>query len=376
MRLVSFSAQGYRSLRSAFLDVGQIGLFVGENGVGKSNLYRVLQLLKAAADGSLAIEIAREGGMQAALWAGSRRSGSPVRIIFEALLEDEDTAMRASYRVEAGLPPPASAGFSFEPHVKEEIVAIETGRRSIDMMQRKGPAVFAREGDGRRMEHPVRMLNSETALAALGASGRYPEVGSIRAALLSWRFYHGFRADRDSPVRKPALAVTSPLLDEDGSNLAAVFATLKHIRGDTRELDRCVAAALGGARLETPAPGEAASFALVLPELPQRPMRPEELSDGQIRFLALAGALLSYHLPRLVALNEPETSLHPSMLPALADMIADAAERTQVWVVTHSRELADLICDRTGARAITIAKKDGATLVGAPGSDEEEDHDA
>jgi predicted ATPase len=220
--------------------------------------------------------------------------------------------------------------------------------------------VYARDDLGRRVEH---LLDSETALAILGSSGRYPEIGDLRATVLGWRFYHGFRTDRDSPVRQPSLAITAPLLDEDGRNLAAVFATLVHIREDTVDLDRCIADALGGATLEVPVPGETATFELRLPEFLQRLFRPEELSDGQIRFLALAGGLLSYRLPRLIALNEPETSLHPSILPALADMIAQAAERTQLWVVTHSRVLADEIIARTGVRALTVIEQDGATSI-------------
>lgn len=362
MRLTSLLAAGYRSLRSIRLDIGQLALFVGENGVGKSNLYRAMQLIKASAEGTLSYEIAREGGMQSALWSG-RRTPGPVRMVFSASFEDDETAIRPDYRVELGLRPPAAAGFAFEPQIKEELLTIDSGRRPVDMMDRKGPAVFVRDDMGKRIQHPVKLLNSETALASLGNSGRYPEIGDLRATVLGWRFYHGFRTDRDSPVRQPSLAITAPMLDEDGRNLAAVFATLVHIREDTADLDRCIADALGGAVLDVPIPGETASFGLRLPEFPKRVFRPEELSDGQIRFLALAGALLSYRLPRLIALNEPETSLHPSMLPALADMIAQAAERTQLWIVTHSRLLAEEITARTGVRAMTVLRQDGATLI-------------
>lgn len=372
MRLTSLSATGYRSLRSIRLDIGRLTLFVGENGVGKSNLYRAMQLVKASAAGTLSYEIAREGGMQSALWTGKRRSG-PVRMVFNAQFDDDETAARAgycvetglapSYKVEVGLRPPAAAGFAFEPQIKEETLSIDSGRRPVEMMGRKGAAVFARDDAGRRIEHPVPLLDSETALAVLGSSGRYPEIGDLRATVLGWRFYHGFRTDRDSPARQPSLAIAAPLLDEDGGNLAAVFATLVHIREDTADLDRCIADALGGARLDVPVAGETATFGLRFPEFPQRIFRPEELSDGQIRFLALAGALLSYRLPRLIALNEPEASLHPSMLPALADMIAQAAERTQLWIVTHSHTLADEITARTGVRALTVVRKDGATSI-------------
>lgn len=363
MRLTSFSAAGYRSLRSIRLDIGQVSVFVGENGVGKSNLYRALQLIKASAEGTLAREIAAEGGMSSALWSGKRRTGQPARVVIDADFTDDETSARYSYKVEIGLPPPVAAGFAFEPHVKEETLTVEAGRRPVEMMTRKGQAVFGRDGDGRRVEHPERILNSETALALLGGAGRYPEVGDLRAAVAGWRFYHGFRTDADSLVRRPALATTAPMLDEDGANLAAVFATLRHIREDTVDLDRCIADALGEAQLDVPVPGESATFGLVLPEFPQRVFRPQELSDGQIRFLALAGALMSYRLPRLIALNEPEASLHVRMLPALADMIARAAERTQVWVVTHSRELADLVHERTGSRALTVIRVEGATMI-------------
>lgn len=372
MRLISLSAAGYRSLQSIRLDMRQLAVFVGENGVGKSNLYRAMQMIKAAAEGTLSYEIAREGGMQSALWTGKRKPG-PVRMVFSASFDDDEEAIRTghvvrtgfapTYSIEIGLRPPVAAGFAFEPQIKEESLTIDSGRRPVEMMGRKGPAVFARDDSGRRIEHPVRLLDSETALAALGNAGRYPEIGDLRATILGWRFYHGFRTDRDSPVRQPALAITAPMLDEDGRNLAAVFATLVHIRGDTVDLDHCIASALGGAVLDVPVPGETATFGLRLPEFPQRIFRPEELSDGQIRFLALAGALLSYRLPRLIALNEPETSLHPSMLPALAEMIANAAERTQVWVVTHSRILADEIEARTGARALTVVRDHGATVI-------------
>jgi predicted ATPase len=75
VRLTSLAAIGYRSLRSIRLDIGRLALFAGENGVGKSNLYRAMQLIKASAEGTLSYEIAREGGMQSALWTGQRRSG-------------------------------------------------------------------------------------------------------------------------------------------------------------------------------------------------------------------------------------------------------------------------------------------------------------
>ncbi|TDH35150.1 ATP-binding cassette domain-containing protein [Pseudohoeflea suaedae] len=363
MRLVSFAAKGYRSLRSVRFDLGQVTVFVGENGAGKSNLYRALQLVKAAAEGHFSTEVVREGGMQSAMWSGNRRKHESARIILEADFEDAQLATRLAYRVEAGLPPPVSGAFPFEPQIKEEHLTLDTGRRPVNLMDRRGPAVFARDGEGRRMEHPALLLTSESGLAVLGQSGHYPEIGDLSAQIRSWRFYHGFRSDRDAPVRQPSIAATAAMLDEDGGNLASVFATLAHIRQDTVDLDRLVADALEGGRLVIPYPDETATFGLNFPAFPPRTFRPGELSDGQIRLLALAGALLSYRLPPLIALNEPEASLHPDMIPSLAGMIAQASERSQIWVVTHSTGLASAIAAHCGTRPIRVRKQDGETVL-------------
>jgi predicted ATPase len=101
----------------------------------------------------------------------------------------------------------------------------------------------------------------------------------------------------------------------------------------------------------------------VFPEFPHRPFEQHELSDGTLQFLALLGALLSYRLPPLIALNEPEASLHPDLLPALARAIAKAATRTQVWVVTHSPILTKAIANETGTVPRTVIRRDGGSWI-------------
>ena len=158
--------------------------------------------------------------------------------------------------------------------------------------------------------------------------------------MLDWRFYHVLRTDRDSPLRRPCLAVTSPTLSSDGSNLAAVFATLVHIRQDVESLRRMIDDAFAGARLVVPPPERAASFGMIFPDYPQRVFDASELSDGTLRYLALAGTLMAYRLPAFIALNEPEASLHPDLLDPLARLIVQASSRTQIWLVTHSEHFA------------------------------------
>ncbi|MCP4318578.1 MAG: AAA family ATPase [Hyphomicrobiales bacterium] len=363
MYLRSMSAENYRSLRSIRMDLRPVNLFVGTNGAGKSNLYRSLQLIKAAADGRFSHAIAEEGGILSAIWSGGFKKHQKAQIRLAAEIVDDETGIVYHYSIDTGFKQPTAAGFNQEAQIKNEEITLDTGRRPHVLMKRKGGHISVRDENGRMSDYPEQAMTSETALYLLGDAGRYPEISTLRHIIGQWRFYHGFRSDAGSPLRRPCLAITAPLLAEDGSNIAAVLATLAHIRQDTIDLDRAVFDAFSGAALSIPVPEEYAQFGLVLPDFPQRIFQPRELSDGQIRFLALAAALLSYRRPPFIALNEPEASLHPDMLPALAGMIANASADSQVWVVTHSEAMAAAISERCGVRAKTVIRRDGATWI-------------
>lgn len=355
------SVSGYRSIRRITYPVSRLDVFVGANGVGKSNLYRSLELLRAAAANTLGRDLAEEG-LDRAMWAGPR-NGKPRINLAVSLSEPDQLEPTYRYEVEVGLPPPLSAAFLLEPEVKSESLSLIGGRRPVRLMEREGPRVMARDEDGRPVGLDLDLLDSETVLGRLDEPSRYPAIDRVRRTLLQWRFYHDLRTDAGSPLRRPSVATASPTLASDGSNLAAVFATLAHIRGDTVDLDALVSAAFPGAALVVPSPERLATFGMTFREFPHRVFEAGELSDGTLRMLGLAGALLAYRLPPFIALNEPEASVHPDLMPALARMVVNAADRTQVWLVTHSNRLAEEI-GRTGAGAIrTVLKEDGATTV-------------
>ena len=94
-----------------------------------------------------------------------------------------------------------------------------------------------------------------------------------------------------------------------------------------------------------------------------RPLSCAELSDGTLRFLLWLAALLTPRPPSMMVLNEPETSLHPDLLPALSQLILKAAENTQVWVVTHSDVLITALQDNPETRVIALHKELGQTQV-------------
>ena len=100
-----------------------------------------------------------------------------------------------------------------------------------------------------------------------------------------------------------------------------------------------------------------------------RPLLARELSDGTLRYLCLLAAMFSPRPPQLLALNEPETSLHPDLLEPLGEAIAQAAANgAQVMLTTHSEPLAAQIsrsakARRVEASTIRLAKRDGATEI-------------
>jgi predicted ATPase len=377
MTLTAVDITGYRSIRKIRFPVRQLTVLVGGNGVGKTNLYRSLELLQAAARGTLADEIAREGGLGSIFWAGGKnqspdgnfderyrtdgyRKGEGNSLRLSADFADlGDGSFDPTYRIEVGFPPrEAVAAFPGEAQIKSESLDWQQRGKAVSLMERKNAMAWARNADGRREQAHDDLLASETALAAL--SGR-SEIALVRDSLVAWRFFHGFRTDAESALRRPSRAVTAPALASDGSNLGAVLATLHHIRGDRIDLDRAIADAFPGAELVIPEVGEYASFGMRYAEMPKRVFQPHELSDGTLQFLALAGALLSYRLPPFIALNEPENSLHPNLLPMLARLIVKAAERSQVWVVTHARELADAIAAESGVLPREVVRNDDGT---------------
>src|SRR5262249_17796946 len=95
-------------------------------------------------------------------------------------------------------------------------------------------------------------------------------------------------------------------------------------------------------------------------------------SEGTLRYLLLVAALLTPRPPELLVLNEPETSLHPDLLPPLAALIATAGKRAQTVVVSHSAPLIAAIeaCaeeSEVDCGTVALVKDFGETTVSGQG---------
>lgn len=369
--VTDLTVSGYRSIRKIWFPVDRVGVFVGENGTGKSNLYRCLQLLRAAATGTLSSDVAAEGGMESVTWAGERRPSDDRGIKLEAEIAAPEAGGYYRYAVEfvahevyrkGHEDDPVADGFPGEPRIVAESLDFLFRGRKTAIVERTNRSGWAIDDSGKRHLLSSDMMGGETALSFISDAAAFPDVAAVRSALSAWRFYHGFRSDPASPLRLPGVPASSPCLDVDGANLAAVLATSIHLRGSGKALRDAVADAFPGMGLKVQLPSGKAQFGMTVEGL-NRPLSASELSEGQLRYVALAGALLCHRPPPFIALNEPETSLHPDVLPALGRMIAKAAERSQIWLVTHSTALAETIAQAAEVPVRRVVKREGATWI-------------
>lgn len=356
---------GYRSVRDVRLRLRQINVLTGPNASGKSNLYNSVFLLAKAAQGGFARVIADEGGMPSVLWAGERKG----RSISSSRLEPVRMGLGVktdsfNYDLVCGLPKPYRSAFDLDPEVKEERVWMEGPRgMKVTFFERNSERAWILDREERLADYSGELLPTESVLSQLREPHLYPELSALRAEMNQWRFYHHFRTDHESPLRHPQVGVRTPVLGHDGRDLAAALQTIIEI-GQEEDLHDAIRSAFPGASLEIDHDDESGMFAVLLrmPGL-KRPLRARELSDGTLRYLCLLAALLSPRPPALLALNEPETSLHPDLYEPLARAMVNASRNSQLWVVTHSQRLAELVEQYSGEEPIRLELTGGETKV-------------
>ncbi len=372
--LTHLAVAGYRSLQQLTLPLGCLTLVCGANGCGKSNLYRSLGLIAAAARGDLVAALAAEGGLPAVFWAGPerttremRRGEQPVqgssgrreaaRLRLGIACETLSYAIELGYRADD-----QTSAFVLDPEIKREWIWAGGPFHPRSLLVQRTGAVVERCGEG-GPSRPLALEVSphESLFTAVSDPLEAPEVFQLRNTILSWRFYDSFRTDRQAPARSGRIATRTPSLAGDGGDLAAAVQTILEI-GDADAFQTAIADAFPACRLTVDIDQPIFRLQLHQPGL-LRSLEATELSDGTLRYLLLAAALFSPRLPPLLVLNEPENSLHPDLLAPLARLIAAVAERTQVWVVAHAEALITALEATPGCRLLRLERELGATVL-------------
>lgn len=377
--LKTFAASNYRSLKNIVSPLSSLNVVTGPNGCGKSNLYKSLRLLAETAKGNLISSIAKEGGLDYTFWAGpetftkAMKNGSaPVQGNAKnshSRLKLGFVGENFGYCISLGFPPPQGyAGyqepsmFQLDPEIKRECIwAGDFYRPTACLIDRNGPVVKTRSGNKWEI-YNARLSTHDSILSEISDPVSTPEIYEIRQTIRNWRFYDLFRTDSQSLIRTPQIGTRTTVLDHDGHSLVAALRTIHEI-GNRQALHESIEDAFPGASIGFDIDGGNRLSLQFIQHGLLRPLNQAELSDGTLRYLLLVAALLTPRPPSLLVLNEPETSLHPDLLPALGRLIIRASQETQVWVVSHAPRLVAALEEHRECNPIGLQKELGETRI-------------
>jgi predicted ATPase len=350
--------QGFKSLKDATWEPGRLNVLIGPNGSGKSNLLSAISFLQNGAEGDLAQEILRQGGVSPLLWDGQARE-----------ISWDVSASSRSFRTYTH----KSMDYKIQLSRLGETSSYRIERESLDLyreidfsfLTREPGRIVTVDGNGDKREAPAGSIrDDQTLLSTFAAPFDNPGVVLFRDSLIGWSIYQDIHVGQTAPLRKSAVARVEDRISPDGQNLIPVLHTLyTGNREFKRALDAAMSAAFGRDYEELVFPPAADQHIQL--RIRWKSLRTEQsaanLSDGTLRFLLLVAIFATPNPGDVIALDEPETGLHPSMLPIVAELAAEASQRTQVILSTHSADLLDAFSEVSVPTTTVASIVDGET---------------
>ncbi len=368
MKILKLDVQGYRSMKEVSWRPGNLNVMIGPNGSGKSNLMRLLGLLAISAKGQLGKHVQKSGGMEPLLWDGAA-DGIYTKLkttpVVDGRPSDRDSL---TYQLDL-----ARIGKTSSYRVDYEMLGnyyrVESGQsdQPFKMLERRQLVAKVFDEHEHGLVAPEESVAEEESLLSL-ATGPFAQnhlIPPFQRFLAGWSIYHDVHVNQDAAIRQPTISRHEKQVDSDGQNLISVLHTLyASDRAFKKDVNLAMKAAFGDdfEEIVFPPAGDQRVQMKIRWRSLQREQTTADLSDGTLRFLMLLGVLASPTPAPLIAIDEPETGLHPAMLPIVAEFAVEAAKRTQVVFTTHSPQFLDAF---GGARPQTTVVKwhDGHTVL-------------
>lgn len=346
MGIQNIQIKGYRSLKDVSWRPEKLNVIIGPNGAGKSNLLRALALLQSSASGDMPKAILKQGGIAPLLWDGSAKEIAWV-LKTDPIGDNRDVRREAlTYELRV-----QRLGSTSSYRVQHEILGnyslVKAGKETdpFKFLERSEWHTVTFDAERRKLSaHEGSVPDDQALLSLVAGPFGNPIVMSFRERLVSWSIYHDIHVDQEATLRQAAVARFENRIASDGQNLIPVLHTL--YTGD-REFKKSVDSAMRAAFSEDfeelifpPAADQRVQLRIRWRSL-KTEQSAADLSDGTIRFLLLLAIFLSTKPGDLIAVDEPEAGLHPGMFPIIAELAAEASERTQVVLTTHSPQFLD-----------------------------------
>jgi len=333
-QLSQIKLEGYKSLKECDLELKSLNVLIGPNGAGKSNFIGFFKLIQSLLEGKLQRFISKNGGPDAFLHHGRKRTEQ---------LKAEIYFGNNGYKL--ALEPTADNRMMFS---SEDVWWNVAGDKHL--------------GSG-HFETVV-----EEQKKRIGGIYQYT-VPVIR----NWRVYHFHDTSEAALVKQRHSISDNIYLRPDAKNLAAFLFRLENWHHEAYErivkTVRLVAPFFGDFRLRQAVdnPGQ---IELEWSELGEdEPFKAHVLSDGTLRFMCLATVFLQPEefQPETILVDEPELGLHPYAIKVLASLIRSVSKTKQVIVSTQS---VTLLNEFEPGDVIVADRKDGASVLRRIGPDE------
>lgn len=208
--------------------------------------------------------------------------------------------------------------------------------------------------------------STETLLSQLKTPFTKDSIPSkLQKLISSWRIFQSIDTSAHSPIRKPTISRCDTALFLDGSNLISVRHTLYTTNREfERSIDLAMVAAFGedyDKLVFPPAADKQIQLRIRWKTLKQE-RSASDISDGTLRYLFLLTILAHPDSGSLIAIDEPETGLHPAMMRIVAEYAKEMSQRTQVIIRTHSSEFFTA-CGGFIPSTLIIEWKEGASVM-------------
>ena len=330
--LDKITIRGFKSIRELEeFELQNLNVLIGGNGAGKSNFVAIFRMLRAMVDQGLNRYIKVRGGADDFLFNGPQIT-SEIEAEFEFGIN--------------------GYAFVLEPTLDDQFLV----REEVQKYSGQSKSI----GKNQLESQLAQWKDQRSALFGRGVPG----VGHyVYESVSGWVVYHFHDTSATAPMRRYEIVQDHAYLRDDAANIAPFLFALQSsdYLAYTNIVDtiRLVIPFFDDFSLTVTPRGEKEMINLSWRQKgSDYPMQPYHLSDGSIRFICLATALLQPNPPSTIIIDEPELGLHPFALAILAELIQATSAKTQVIVATQSPTLVDYF---EPENIVIVNRHDGAS---------------